>query len=184
MKEIQAEPQENKKGLFTEMGTFMKNGKVKSTLLVYSFTAAILFCVFYFVFFMLFVDPIDGFLQRFSLSVGWINFFENWIPALLASIFCNGLHFIVKDKRIVPAAYLWILLLLVLSMVYAQATYDSESLKVFWYFFLMLIPGPLVTGCVLSFIVYWLYLRKEKERLKLLEGLPRELPSWKRKVSQ
>lgn len=184
MNEVQAEPQEKKVNIFLEMGTFVKNGKVKSALLVYSFATAILFSIFYFVFFMLFVDPIHVFFYKFNLSVGWMNFFENWIPAAFASVFCNGLHFIVKDKRIIPAAYLWILLLAFLSIGYVQMTYDAESLKVFWYFFFMLIPAPLVTGCALSGIVYAWYLENEKKRKKALENLPKELPPWKRKISR
>lgn len=87
MNEIQIEPQEKKANIFTEMATFVKNGKVKSTLLVYSFAAAILFFIFYFTFFMLLVGPIENFLQKLNLPVGWMNFFENWIPASLASVF-------------------------------------------------------------------------------------------------
>ncbi len=184
MNEIQIKPQEKKTSIFTEMATFIKNGKVKSTLLIYSFVAAILFFIFYFSFFMLLVDPIENILQKFNLSVGWMNFFENWIPASLASVFCNGLYFIVKDKRIIPAAYLWILLLVLLSISYVQLTYDAESLKVFWYFFFMLVPAPLVTGCAFSGIVYARYTKNEKKRKKALENLPKELPPWKRKSSR
>lgn len=181
MKEMQDESPEKKTNIFLEMATFIKNGKAKSAMLVYSFTAAILFAVFYFVFFMLFVDPVHMFLEKFNLSVGWMNFFENWVPAVLASLFCNGSYFLVKDKRIIPGAYLWLLLLVFLSITYVQFTYDKESLSVFWYFFFMLIPAPLVTGCAIAGIVYARHLEKEKKRKMDLESIPKELPPWKRR---
>jgi predicted secreted protein len=183
MKNIQAEETEKKTNIFMEMASFTKGGKVKSAFLVYSFTAAILFGIFYFVFFMLFVDPIDLFLQKFNLPVAWMNIFENWGPALLASVFCNGIYFLVKDKRIIPGAYIWLLLLAFLSIVYVQFSYDAESLEAFWYFFFMLIPPPLVTGSIISGLIYARYLKNEKKRKMALDNLPKELPPWKRKIS-
>jgi hypothetical protein len=183
MKKSQAEETEKKTNIFMEMASFTKDGKVKSSLLVYFFTAAILFGIFYFVFFMLFVDPIHLFLQKFNLPVAWMNIFENWVPALLASVFCNGIYFLVKDKRIIPGAYIWLLLMTFLSIVYVQFSYDAESLEAFWYFFFMLIPPPLVTGSIISGLIYTRYLKNEEKRKRALDNLPKELPPWKIKIS-
>lgn len=137
-------------------------GKPKSAMLLYSFCLCLLFFAVYLTLYLVFIDIIEGWLggaPRLNQIVQAI------VPALLGTVVCCALSFIPMDKRLVPVAYLWLVLFAVAVLI-AMAIMlagDGESFKIFFALFAQTALPSLVFGVLLSELLYWRKRKKERD---------------------
>jgi len=155
---------EKKKSIIQEMGSFPKDGRSKSSFFVYAVCLSFLFIVIHIITISVLVGPVHDFFTglRSPLSGGWLNLFESGIPALLSAVLCNIPVFFLRDKRIILAAYLFILLYLVIIVITVLITYTSDERYVFLAFFRTVIPAPIISGFVVSGGVFAVYYKRKK----------------------
>lgn len=149
-----------------------KDGRIKSTMIVNSFCLSILFLAVYICAYLLMLDGLDG-LMAGKLPVWLINIIESVLPALTGSMLCCVLHFVFKEKKLVPAAYTWLFLYMIGAVIYILAGLPKEDRVFAFQLMLMIVPASLITGCGLS---AYLYLRHQK--LTPPPGPPEERKPW------
>ncbi len=166
------EKKETKADKFWNIFLFTKNGKVKSTLVVNTFSLSLLFIAIYSFSYLMLIDPLENILAA-RYGVALASFAESAVPALVGSVLCCSLFFVFKDKRLVPGAYFWLLLFSLFVLIYLFITLQSEDRGVFLSLYGRIVPAPLVIGGGCS---AYLYIKRKKEQPPV-----QELPSWKRK---
>jgi len=152
-----------------------KDGKIKSTLLIFTFCLSILFLSVYILSYLLLLDSLDTKLSG-KLPLFWVNVVESLIPAVIGTCLCNLLHFAFADKRLVPIAYVWLLFYAVAASLYLLVGSPPEARSTAFQLLMLVVPAPVLTGCSLA---AYLYLRHQKHHpSKTLE----ETPPWKQRL--
>lgn len=102
----------------------MENGRVKSTLMLYSFCLCWVFAAVHGAAIALLIDPLH------ALMAGTPVFLENLVtalvPAALGTAICGLTWFLPGDKRKLPAAYLWLTLLMLACVIALLALLKGE----------------------------------------------------------
>ena len=127
---IPNKPTETKADKFWNIFLFTKNGKVKSTLIVNSFSLSILFLVIYGLSYFMLIDPLNDLIST-HISTSLASLVESLVPALLGSALCCSFFFIFKDKRLVPAGYIWLLLFSLFTFFYLLFSLQSHDRNTF-----------------------------------------------------
>lgn len=140
-----------------------EDGRPKSALLLYSFCLCLLFFAVYAVLYWFLIDLLESLLAAWPVPLR--NLFEGVLPGLAGTLVCCPLFFVFKNRRLVPAAYLWLALFAVASLITMLFLTSGEEFRIFLYFFAMLVPSGLVSGCLVSCLLLRRYNRK-KERAK------------------
>ncbi len=171
------EPKQNSKkraDAFWNIFLPVKNGKVKSTLVVYSFTLSVLFLAVYAYAYLLLIEPLH---DTFSTHMPvWLsNFFGSIIPALIGTALCCSCHFLFKEKRLIPAAYVWLTIYALIVIGFFVFTTTGEELALVFSFLMLVIPAPLLSGMGISTYLYRRYRKKEDAK-----PVYEEIPPWKR----
>ena len=135
-----------------------ENGKVKSTLLLYSFCLCWLFIVVYCGCFALFTRPLDCLLS--GLPVMAVNFVEALVPAIAGTAVCSLAWLLPGDKRLLPSAYIWLTLLMLACLIALIVLMGLESAGLILQFFGMFVLAPLVLGVGSSLLLYYRYWKK------------------------
>nr|WP_326185592.1 hypothetical protein [uncultured Oscillibacter sp.] len=135
-----------------------ENGKVKSTLLLYSFCLCWVFIAVYGVLFFFLLDPLDALTAGMPTAV--VNLVEALVPTVIGAAVCGLTWFLSRtEKRLLPAAYLWMLLLLlaclITLLIYSDG--DREVRLMALQFFAMFVLPPLVVGGGSSMFLYYRY---------------------------
>ncbi|MEG1658363.1 MAG: hypothetical protein RR288_04820 [Oscillibacter sp.] len=146
---------------------FTENGTVKSTLLLNSFCLSVVCLVVYIAAFYVLIDLLHPLVAERSVFL--INLVEAFVPALAGTAVCSLAWFLSKEKRLLPATYLWLTLMAVACFITMLVILgdDAQARGLFFQFFALFVPAPVLTGGALSF---FLYLRYRKKR-----ALPPEL---------
>lgn len=140
-----------------------ENGKVKSTLLLYSFCLCWVFIAVYGVLFFFLIDPLH------ALTAGAPAFVENLVgtlvPTVIGAAVCGLTWFLSRtEKRLLPAAYLWVFLLmlacLITLLIYSRG--EGEVQFLILQMFGMFVLPPLVLGGGSSVFLYYRYWKKNK----------------------
>ena len=95
-----------------------ENGKVKSTLLLYSFCLCWVFIAVYASSFVLLLDPLDALVSGAPKVVVYLV--EALVPALVGTVVCALSWPLYKDKRLMLAAFIWIFLLAIACLIAMQ----------------------------------------------------------------
>lgn len=161
-------------------GIFMpvKDGKIKSTLVVNSFSFSILCLAIYVALYIFLIDPL-GSLVGADAPVYLENIVESIVPAILGTLICCSFHFVFKQKKIIPAAYAWLTVLGIGASIAVVVIVPADIRPYMLHLVLLCVPAPLITGCGLSAFLYSRYRKKE-----LLRPPVEELPPWKRKKAK
>ncbi|HBR01432.1 MAG TPA: hypothetical protein DD738_02345 [Ruminiclostridium sp.] len=136
---------ESKADKFWGMFLPTKNGKLKSTLLINSFSVSLLFIAVYVSAYLLLIDPINSLVSG-HISPKTVSFFESIVPALIGSAICCSFDFLCNDKRIVPFAYLWVFLYGFVLFVGIRKGLQSDAVPIFLSLYRMVIVAPLIIG--------------------------------------
>ena len=133
-----------------------ENGRVKSTLLLYSFCL----CWVYAASFAFLLDPLDALVSGAPGIVAHVV--EAVVPALVGAVVCVLPWPIIKDKRIIPASYTWIFLLSMACLIamLVMMKDEPEARNLFLQFFVQAVPAPILLGGGLSAFLYSRYLKK------------------------
>lgn len=135
-------------------------GKPKSAMLLYAFCISMLFVLLYGISYFFLIDAVESLFA--GASVGVRNFMESFLPGVVGSAICGSTFFLQKkDKRIVPAAYLWLWLYAIAVPIVMALSGDWENFKMFMYFYAMLVPVGLISGSAYVFLLYRRYRRGE-----------------------
>lgn len=153
-----------------------KNGKVKSTLIINSFCLSILFLAVYIMAYLLLLEGLDALLAGTMPSI-LTNMIESLIPAVIGTVLCNVLHFVFTEKRLVPAAYIWLLLYVVAATIYLLVNSSAEARGLTFQLLMMVMPAPILTGGGLAAFLYWRHQKLHPASNQLAE----ELPPWKQR---
>ena len=149
-----------------------ENGRVKSTLMLYSFCLSWVYMAIYGVTFFLLLGPLDALLTGApSLAV---MILESLIPAIVGSVICMLPWPLLKDKRIIPASYTWIFLLTMACLIamLIMMSDEPEARMLFVQFFIQAVPAPILVGGGLSAILYQRHMKNPPAA--------KEADSWKR----
>lgn len=136
----------------------VENGKVKSTLLLYSFCLCWLFIAIYAAAFVLLVDPLYALTTGAPTVVG--NLVGSLVPAVIGTAVCSLSWFLSRtEKRLMPAAYIWLALLMLACLITLLILLNGEreAQGLVLQFFGMFVLAPVVLGGGLSMFLYYRY---------------------------
>lgn len=139
-----------------------ENGKVKSTLLLYSFCLCWVFIAVYGALFFFLLDPLDTLTA--GLPVFAVNLIEGLVPSVAGAAICGLTWFLSRtEKRLLPAAYLWLFLLMLACLVtlLIDARGEREVQLFTLQMFGMFVLPPLVVGGGSSIFLYYRYWKRK-----------------------
>lgn len=137
-----------------------ENGKVKSTLLLYSFCLCWVFILVYCGCFALLTRPLDALLACAYLPVWLVNTVEALVPAIAGTAVCSLTWLLPGDKRLLPASYIWLALLMLACLIALVILMGLESAGLVLQFFGMFVLAPLALGVGSSMLLYYQYWKK------------------------
>jgi len=129
-----------------------EHGRPKSAMFLYSFCLSLLFFALYAASYGLLIDVLEKAFAGASVPVR--NAAESVLPGLAATIVCCSMFFLFPDRRLVPAAYIWLAVYALGALVTTAFLTPKEEFRIFLYFFAMLVPAGLVSGGTVSFLLY------------------------------
>ena len=129
-----------------------ENGKVKSTLLLYSFCLCCVFLALYGLTFAFLVPPIHRLTA--GLPVFAVNLAEALIPSGAATAVCGLVWLLPGDKRLLPASYAWLAALVLACLVTMLVLMEGEATGLVLQFFALYTLAPLAMGGGLSAFLY------------------------------
>jgi hypothetical protein len=146
---------------FWGMFQLTENGRPKSTLLLYSFCLCWVFLAIYGIAFALLIDPLDSLLSGAPVLV--VNLVEALVPTVVSTAICSLSWFLSRtEKRLMPAAYLWMFVLalacLITLLILLRGEQGTQALVL--QFFAMFILGPVLLGGGLSMFLYYRHWKK------------------------
>lgn len=167
--EARSREKANRANSFWDAFLMTENGKVKSTLLIYSLFISFLFLAVYFAAFIFLLEPLHGMTENAPIIVVYLV--ESLVPAIAGTAVCGLTWLLFPDKRLVPAAYVWlaVMALTVLITMMIMLEGESEARTLFLRFFAMAVPAPLILGGIMSFCLYRRYLKMTPKAEKFLE---------------
>jgi hypothetical protein len=141
----------------------VRNGKPKSTLLLYSFSLSIMLVVLYGGAFSLLLKPLEEiFAVRLAFGTFAVNLIESIFSSIAATFICILLSLVIRDKRIMPSAFLFIAFFAVLLVLYLLIiAWEDAALIVSMFFWFVLIP--LAVGSSAVFFISFRQMKRKKE---------------------
>ncbi|MHC1786469.1 MAG: hypothetical protein AB9880_05370 [Christensenellales bacterium] len=138
---------------FWSIFLFTKDGKVKSPTLIYSFSLSIVLIALYALAYYFLIDAVH---MLFLTSPAWLrDLMESLLPALLASAVLCLLQGLSGNKKYLPAAYLWLLVYALFILGWMLLALEAADDKAFFLaLFIRLVPGPLLTGGICSWLMH------------------------------
>lgn len=144
-----------------------ENGHVKSTLMLNSFCLSFVYLLVYAAAFFLLIDPLHTLL---SSSPTWLeNLASAILPALLGTAVCSISWLVFKEKRMMLATYLWLLVIAAAAFITMIILLWGEPAEIlaFLQFFLLLVPAPLLFGGAAAIFLYNRYWKKKHQARNL-----------------
>lgn len=143
---------------FWNIFLFTKNGKIKSTLLINSFSLSILFLAVYLLSYYLLIDLID--MAVADVFPIWLtNVCESILPGVIAALLCCALLYVFKERRLVPLAHLWLALYAVVLLIGVAAGLEAEARRLFLALYASFVLPGIGIGGSLSVLLYLRYQR-------------------------
>ncbi len=138
-----------------------EEGKPKSAVFLYSFCVSLLFAIIYGIAYNFLIDWIET-LFADSSSVFMRNLLQSVVPGLAGSVVCCSTWFGFRDRRLVPAAYLWLTFFALAALIGMAFICEQGEYRIFLYFFAMLVPVGLISGAAFSFAMYHRYQKRRE----------------------
>lgn len=138
-----------------------EEGRPKSALMLYSFCLSLVFFGVYAFAYGFLLDVLEKLLSAYSITVR--NVFQSVVPGLAGSVVCCSLFFLFKDRRLIPATYIWLTLYALVALIGMLLITAGEESRIFLYFYAMLVPTGLISGDAAMFLLYRRYRRKQEE---------------------
>lgn len=132
-----------------------ENGKVKSTLLLYSFCLCWVYIAVYVIAFAFLLDPLDALVSGAPTVVACLT--EALVPALVGTAVCMLPWRLFKEKRLIPASFVWMFLLAAACLITMLLLMrgEPETRQLFLLFFVQAVPAPVLLGLGISGALYY-----------------------------
>lgn len=144
-----------------------EGGKVKSTLLLYSFCLCWVFIAVYGLAFFFLVPPLHALIG--GAPVLLVNLAESLVPAILGAAVCGLAWLLPGDRRLLPASYLWLALLMLACLIALLIMLRGEATALVLQFFAMFVLPPILLGGGLSLLLYYRYWKNRVSDTAALE---------------
>ena len=143
-----------------------EEGKPKSTLLIYSFSLALLFLALIMISYWVLLEPLE---RAFASSPVWVrNTVEYLVPAIVGCIPCVALSFAFKVRmNMVPAAFAWVFFIAMIAMVTMIFMVDPSDWVMEYKLFLAIAGIPMLVSAFLGIVASQIVYRR---RLKAREA--------------
>lgn len=138
---------------FWDAFRFTKDGRFKSTLLIYSFTLSFVFIAIYIASYWLLIDPIEFGLRPYA-GERVRTLAESFLPALLGTLVCCIFDFTGHEKKMVLFTYGWLVVFTLILGAYIFVSFTPEEFAIVKVIALRFIAPPLGTGLALSLALY------------------------------
>ena len=135
-----------------------ENGRIKSTILLYSFCLCWVLLALYGGCYALLIDPLEAMLQ--GMPVPLINLAETLVPAAAGTAVASLIWLLPSDKRLLPASYVWLTLLMLVCLVTLVILMGWGYAGLILQFFGMFVLAPLALGLGASLLAYYQYWKK------------------------
>lgn len=142
---------------------FMKDGRVKSTLLLNSFCFSIAFLAIYGLTYGLLLPGLDHILSRF-LPATLCTILESGICGFVGSLICATCFFLIRDKRVFLVAYIWLFIICAVLIIGVWNQIGPSGRNSFLYIAVSYIWAPILAGGILSVGLYKGWFLKEKRQ--------------------
>ncbi len=158
-----------KQSSFWDAFRFTKDGRFKSTLLIYSFSLSFIFIAIYVASYWLLIDPIEFGLRPYA-GAQLRTLAESFIPAILGALVCCIFYFTSHDKKMVLFTYGWLILFVLVLGAFAFVSFTPEEFSIACMLALRFLVPPLGVGI---FFAVLLYIRSRRnDPFKRYESLP------------
>lgn len=138
---------------FWSMFLFTKNGRIKSPLIIYSFSLSLVLLLVYGAAYWFLIDPVHHLFRDFSLQA--TDFFESLLPALAGCVLVCLVHKLSGAKRFIPAAHIWLMLYSVITLFFMLLFLEEQDDKnAFLSLYLRIVPLPVLLGGFSSWLIY------------------------------
>ncbi len=132
-----------------------ENGRVKSTILLYSFCLCWVLLALYGGCFALLNPWLDAWLQGAGAPTLLISLAEALVPAAVGTAVASLAWLLPGDKRLLPAGYIWLTLLILACLIALVIMMGWKDMGLILQFFGMFTLAPLVLGLGSSLLVYY-----------------------------
>ena len=135
---------------------FTKNGRVKSPLIIYSFSLSIVLLLIYGAAYWFLIDPLHHLL--IAAPIWAATLFESLLPALAGCALVCLVHKWSGSKRFIPAAHLWLLLYALLTLFFMLIFLEiQDDRAAFFSLYLRIVPLPVLLGGLSTWLLYRKY---------------------------
>lgn len=153
---------------------FTEDGKPKSSLMVYTFFLSIAMLVVYFVAFNFIIEGLTPVMK--DVPVFWSNLLQSLADGVVMLLVAFVLHRIMRDKRLMFGAYLWLALYVVVILITMLILLrDTGAEPEFLMFFVWFALIPVVLGLVVTYLLY---------RRDYVPEDPNQEPEWKKYIKR
>jgi hypothetical protein len=135
-----------------------EHGRPKSAMFLYSFCLSLLFLLIYSLSYFFLIDVIEKAMPNADVLLR--NIAQSILPGLAGSVVCCATYFLFSDRRMVPLAYLWLVVFALLIFFTMVLLISKDDFQVFLYFFAMLVPTGLISGGITSLLL----LRRDRHK--------------------
>ncbi len=139
---------------FWNIFLFVKDGKIKSRLIIYSFSLSIIFLVLYGISYYFLIDPLH---LAFTSMPSWLSDLgQVMIPPIVTSALICLIQFLSGNSNYFPAAYVWLLLFGLFVLGWMMISLEApEDRSFFLNMFLRVVPGPVIVGGASSVLLFF-----------------------------
>ena len=130
-----------------------QDGHLKSTLLLYSFSYALVLAAVYAAVYFLLLGPLNTLTEGLK-PIQLVNLIQSLIPAMTGTVIGIIPQLLMRNKKIVPGAYIMLDILILPIAVTAVITMSAADRPAFVSLMLLVVGLPVLIGTVSSFIIY------------------------------
>ncbi len=139
-----------------DLFTLVENGRLKSTLLLYSFSMGFVVFAVYAAAYALLLKPLDALFSG-RMPAPLANWLEAAVPAMIGTAVCLLLQARIRERRMVPLAFMWLAFLVIPTLGGVLAMLEPADRQLYFGIAAPVTLLPLGIGAASSL---WLYFRK------------------------
>ncbi len=139
---------------FWDFFSVAEGGRLKDTFLLYSFVLGFVDLGCYLACYALLLGPIDRILPP-GMPTMLKNLLETLLPSAVGTGFCLLFYRWVRDKRLVPAGYVWMTVYIVTTAAMMRFILPPSQWTDFLTLLAMFATAPVLLGGTCALLVYW-----------------------------
>lgn len=139
---------------FTDIFKVAQNGRLKSTLMLYSFSMAFVIMTIYAGSYLLLLRPLDSLLSG-KLPLQMVSWIEGLVPALLGTFVCVLLQLRIRQRRMMPFSFMWLVLMVLSTLLILLSILEKEDRLLYLSIAAPMALLPLAVGTAVSLFIYF-----------------------------